>query len=182
MYKPPYWFFKNIKFPKIEIDHVIHTLNTIPSSPYEEDNSDGAFMVTSYFLEEKNRPDKIWSKQYSEIHEELFKQIGLYATCQYEFMYWSQFYRKGNKHTPHHHYNPKDDGSVILSWVHFIRSPYKGFRFVDKDGKYFVPPEQEDGDLICFPSYLWHEAIPNPKDKQRLVVAGNIKLIHLDTP
>lgn len=167
MYKPPYWFYKNIKFPELEIEHVITKLND--TTRHDECN-------TSFFLKEEERPDKIWRYRYLDIHEQILKQIGIYSTCRYEFSYWSQLYNKEDSHRPHHHYGQGD----IISWVHFIRSSYKAFRFNDINRNYYVPPEQEDGDLICFPSYLWHEAVTNSTDKQRLIVAGNIKITQLD--
>ena len=118
MYKPPYWFYKNIKFPESEIQHVIKKLNGM--SKHDE-------CTTSFFLEEQERPDKIWRHRYSQIHEQLLRQIGIYTTCRYEFYYWSQLYNKGDSHCPHHHFR---DGSMI-SWVHFVRSYFKAFRFTE---------------------------------------------------
>ena len=52
----------------------------------------------------------------------------------------------------------------------------KLFRFTDTDGNVFVPKEQNNGDIICFPSWLWHEVLPNETNEERLVTAGNIKI------
>ena len=40
--------------------------------------------------------------------------------------------------------------------------------------------EQEDGDLIVFPSFIWHQINPNKSDVERFVTAGNIAFIHID--
>ena len=171
MYKPPYSFYKNIKFPESEIQHVIKKLNGMSNLDTRRDEC-----TTSFFLEEQERPEKIWRHRYSQIQEQLLRQIGIYTTCRYEFYYWSQLYNKGDSHCPHHHFG---DGSII-SWVHFVRSSFKAFRFTDKDLNYFIPPEQEEGDIICFPSYLCHQAMPSCTDEQRFIVAGNIKITQLD--
>ena len=48
----------------------------------------------------------------------------------------------------------------------------KCFRFTDTQGNTLVPDGQSSGDIICFPSWLWHETIPT--NEQRLIVSGNI--------
>ena len=170
MYKPPYSFYKNIKFPESEIQHVIKKLNGMSNLDTRRDEC-----TTSFFLKEQERPEKIWRHRYSQIQEQLLRQIGIYTTCRCEFYYWSQLYNKGDNHCPHHHFG---DGTII-SWVHFVRSPFKAFRFTDKDLNYFIPPEQEEGDIICFPSYLCHQAMPSCTDEQRFIVAGNIKITQI---
>ena len=170
MYKPPYSFYKNIKFPESEIQHVIKKLNGMSNLDTRRDEC-----TTSFFLKEQERPEKIWRHRYSQIQEQLLRQIGIYTTCRCEFYYWSQLYNKGDNHCPHHHFG---DGTII-SWVHFVRSPFKAFRFTDKDLNYFIPPEQEEGDMIYFPSYLCHQAMPSCTDEQRFIVAGNIKITQI---
>ena len=170
MYKPPYSFYKNIKFPESEIQHVIKKLNGMSNLDTRRDE-----FTTSFFLKEQERPEKIWRHRYSQIQEQLLRQIGIYTTCRCEFYYWSQLYNKGDNHCPHHHFG---DGTII-SWVHFVRSPFKAFRFTDKDLNYFIPPEQEEGDMIYFPSYLCHQAMPSCTDEQRFIVAGNIKITQI---
>ena len=120
MYKPPYSFYKNIKFPESEIQRVIKKLNGMSNLDTRRDEC-----TTSFFLKEQERPENIWRHRYLEIQEQLLRQIGIYTTCKYEFYYWSQLYNKGDNHCPHHHFG---DGTII-SWVHFVRSPFKAFRF-----------------------------------------------------
>ena len=84
-------------------------------------------------------------------------------------------------HRPHHHASLNTKLDSIISWVHFIDVPdQKCFRFTDMKGNYFFPEEQNTGDIICFPSWLWHEVVPNESDKKRLVVSGNIHITHYD--
>ena len=51
--------------------------------------------------------------------------------------------------------------------------------FLDHDGHFFIPEEQNNGDLICFPSYLHHQVLPNKSNTQRFVVAGNIEITYI---
>ena len=48
------------------------------------------------------------------------------------------------------------------------------FRFTD--GKRFEIPRQEEGDLLVFPSYVPHQAVPHNLDETRVIVAGNIRI------
>jgi predicted 2-oxoglutarate/Fe(II)-dependent dioxygenase YbiX len=82
---------------------------------------------------------------------------------------------------PHHHAKLDPNFNDIISWVHFIDVPeQKCFRFTDTKGNTFVPDEQSTGDLICFPSWSWHEVIPNKTNHRRLIISGNISVTHYD--
>ncbi len=35
----------------------------------------------------------------------------------------------------------------------------------------------QDGDLLLFPSYLRHEVLPNPSDRERINIAFNVSVI-----
>ena len=37
-----------------------------------------------------------------------------------------------------------------------------------------------NGDIICFPSWVWHEVVPNETTKRRIVISGNITFTHYD--
>ena len=53
-----------------------------------------------------------------------------------------------------------------MSWVHFLDVPkQKYFRFLDNDGNFLVPNEQSSGDIIVFPSWVWHEVLPNKSNE-----------------
>ena len=84
-------------------------------------------------------------------------------------------------HRAHHHADVDDNLDTIISWVHFIDVPkQKLFRFTDTTGNFFVPEEQNEGDIICFPSWVWHEVLPNNSNERRVVLAGNITVTHYD--
>ena len=84
-------------------------------------------------------------------------------------------------HNPHHHAMLNPDWDSAISWVHFLDVPeQKCFRFTDTKGNTLIPDEQNNGDIICFPSWVWHEVLPNNSGMRRLVTSGNIKITHYD--
>ena len=177
MFKPPHWYYKNTKFPEKEIDQVINKLKQKILEEVIENNP----LLTSYFFSMYQRPDKIWNQQYSEIMEGVVRQLGIYTTCRYSYDYWSQYYRKNIGHHCHHHARGDINAFGQLSWVHFLRpTKDKPFVFLDRTGNTYTP-KQDKGDLIIFPSYVWHEVLPNETNAKRFVVAGNLWITELDT-
>ena len=88
----------------------------------------------------------------------------------------------GAKHSAHEHSSPTNNSGVI-SFVHFLRNTQgKEFQFTDRVGNTFVPPEQNEGDLICFPGWAWHEVKSNRDNKERFVIAGNIVITEMSPP
>ena len=178
MYKPPYWFFKNIKFPDNEIEQVIEGIKNCSEELIVRDEG----LLSSFYFKMHQRPDKIWRDRYHTIMEDITKSMGMFSSTKYIFEYWSQLYYKNVGHPPHHHVDPEQLFLGKISWVHFIRtSKEKSFMFVDGNGQVFTPKEQNEGDIIYFPSYLWHQVFPNKSNSQRFVCAGNLSFIHLDT-
>ena len=107
--------------------------------------------------------------------------MGVYDKVKYDCTYWTQLYEKGMKHRPHHHAHEDKKMSSDISWVHFLDVPkQKCFRFTDTKGSILVPNEQNNGDIICFPSWVWHEVIPNQTSVRRIVISGNITFTHYD--
>ena len=92
------------------------------------------------------------------------------------YFFWSQLYQINGYHGPHNHAGGKGvDLNAHISWVHFLDVPdQKCFRFTDTKGNILIPDEQSSGDIICFPSWVWHEVVPLETDYLRLVTAGNI--------
>ena len=173
-FKPLYGVHGNIKFPEKEINKVIEESITLSEvRPMNAGKIPDNTHLTTFFLEADKRPDKIWSRRYSKIMENLIKQLGVFTTTQYVYEYWSQLYFKEGLHDVHHHQERADYSAI--SWVHFLRTPQeKCFVFLDQDGQKYIPEDQHDGDLIFFPSYLWHEVLPPRNNNKRLVVAGNL--------
>ena len=178
-FRPPYWYHDNIKFNQEQLKQLeseVKLLGSAQRSSAEKDSESNTHLTT-YFLPEKERPEKIFNKTYHTIVEDITKKIGIYHRIAYTYTYWSQLYEKGMAHKAHHH-------ALVsaISWVHFINVPkQKCFRFTDTVGNTLVPKEQKNGDIICFPSWLWHEVLPNEEaGNTRIVVAGNITINHYD--
>lgn len=178
MFQPNYFYYGNIKFPEQEVEQVIAELKRSCEELIRRDEP----LLSSYYLKEHQRPDKIWNKTYSKLHEDVVKRIGMYTTTQYQYQYWSQLYNKDVGHGPHHHHRMKvANFSSILSWIHFIKpTETKCMKFLDCDGNEFYPPEQNAGDIIVFPSYQWHRVEPKKDIGGRFICAGNLIFKHLD--
>ena len=176
-YKPPYWYHDNIEFCYKEIKRLKFELDAIGSEKYAKNKEH----ISTYFLSENQRPDKSYNNIYALIVEDITKNVGIFYKTKYQYTYWSQLYDKNMTHKPHHHAHVDRKMGSEISWVHFLDVPeQKCFRFTDTKGNIFVPDEQKRGDIICFPSWLWHEVLPNETDERRIVVSGNITITHYD--
>ena len=174
MYQPTYWVHGNIKFPEQEVNQVVSELKRLGSELLVR-----GYPASSFHFKLFSRPDKIWAERYTEIVSDITKAINLHSSTKYFFEYWSQLYTNNIQHIRHHHFDA-NDGNPQISFVHFIKpDKEKSFRFVTNEQEDWTPPEQNEGDLICFPSWCWHRVVP-VKTKERLVVAGNIDIAHID--
>ena len=184
-FKPPYWHHDNIKFADDDIKILKSEMSN--KSEFLSKNDPIKDQVTTFYVDQRIRTEKKFNSRYDRIVEDIVKNVGLYRMVKYEYQYWAQLYFKNNKHTPHQHARkiheePRQWEEVIMSWVHFLDVPkQKYFRFLDNDGNFFVPDEQTNGDIICFPSWAWHEVIPNETEYRRLVISGNISVTHFDS-
>lgn len=168
MYKPLYWHHGNVKFPDTEVEQVLNEMTELKDvlSKFEK-------AISSYHLQSNCRPDRIWHHRYTKIVEDLTKSIAIESTSKYIWDYWTQLYFPKNKHVAHQHVG---NGASTISFVHFIKpNEENSFRFLDNDGNDYVLPEQNEGDIVFFPSYIWHRVKPL-KSGRRLVVAGNIEI------
>lgn len=173
MFKPLYWYYGNVKFPDTEVEQVINELIRLSDHLrlFMEEEA-----ISSYYLDIKDRPDKVWQPRYHEIVENLTKSIGIQSTSRYVWDYWTQLYFPKDHHPPHTHHSK----SSTLSFVHFIEpTKENNFVFLDNDGNEHVLPEQSKGDIICFPSYVWHRVKPL-KSGRRFAVAGNIEITYVE--
>tara|TARA_Y100001937_G_scaffold9685_1_gene11915 strand:- start:480 stop:1019 length:540 start_codon:yes stop_codon:yes gene_type:complete len=177
IYRPPYWYHDNIEFNQEQLNQLKLELELIGSEKYAKNKEH----ISTYFITENKRPDKNYNNVYCSIVEDITKSVGLYYKTKYHYTYWSQLYEKGMTHKPHHHAHEDSKMDSEISWVHFIDVPkQKCFRFTDTMGNTLVPEEQKNGDIICFPSWVWHEVLPNETDDIRVVVSGNITITHYD--
>ena len=175
MFRPPYWFYKNIKFSEEDIAFLSSELSQL--STYGDQNK------TSFVFKQQERPEMLFVERYLDIVEDITKSCGIFHLSTFVWSFWSQLYGKGHFHEPHNHASiGSEDFDADISFVHFLDiSEQKCFRFTDMLGNVFYPPEQSSGDIIWFPSWVWHEVMPLETDEQRLVVAGNVKFTHFDT-
>ena len=108
---------------------------------------------------------------------EILKKIKLYGTG--IFSYSSILGQLAKEVVPcyikeHNHYShPKQ----MLSWVHFIKVPEQKCFYFCKDGNKAYPVHQKSGDLLVFPSYLYHGVDERKKLEERFVIVGNIIML-----
>tara|TARA_Y100000114_G_C11712540_1_gene304255 strand:- start:532 stop:1074 length:543 start_codon:yes stop_codon:yes gene_type:complete len=167
MFTPPHWNHKNIKFPKEEIDLVISKLKIIPVRGLLSKNH-------SSWFPNSIKPESIWNKKYSKILEDILSNMGIEQHGTYNYTFWAQLYLDGGTHKVHNHIPDFE-----ISFVHFLKVPDKPlFRFTNTVGDFYYP-KQKTGDIVCFPSWVWHEVIANDTDTERLVVAGNVHITEM---
>jgi len=171
MFKPPYWYHDNIKFSDNDIKKL---KNSLLDDEYK--NKDIEEHKTSFFHRFDQRPDAFLNSYYKDIVNDITKKIGIYHLSRYDYFYWSQLYQINGLHIPHHHAHEDKNRGSDISWVHFLDVPeQKCFRFTDMKGNTLVPKKQANGDIICFPSWIWHEVVPLETDSLQLVTSGNIR-------
>ena len=174
-YKPPYWYHDNIKFCANDLEYLKSNINATQQP-------EGAEQFSTFHLEEHEKPEFKFLSFYKKIIEDITKNVGMYYKVTYDAPFWTQLYDGGMYHRPHQHAEIEPHCDSAISWVHFLDVPeQKCFRFTDTKGNILVPNEQNNGDIICFPSWVWHEVLPNESNKKRLVTAGNIKITHYDS-
>ena len=175
MFRPQYWTHGNLKLPDKEVDQVIAELKRVGKELIVRDEN-----ISSYHFKRHSRPDKIWANTYGEVVEDITKSLGIYSECQYVYEYWSQLYFPNKYHSPHHHLSsPTDENyTAYICFVHFIKpGKDKNFKFVDGEGKDYTP-EQNEGDILCFPPFMWHRVAPVLEE--RFAVAGNISITQMN--
>ena len=176
-FKPPYWYQGNLKFSENDLKILKTDIDNLGEKKFSKDNKH----MSTYFIEQTERPEKKYVEVYKKIVEDITKTVGIFYKTTYNVSFWTQLYDEGMTHNPHHHALIESDSESVISWVHFLDVPkQKCFRFTDTKGNTLVPDEQNNGDIICFPSWVWHEVLPNETNKRRVVISGNIKVTHYD--
>ena len=111
---------------------------------------------------------------YKERVDEIAKDQAFYHNSSYAYEFWLQLYNKNATHDVHTHFGLGKNN--IISFVHFLKTTdTKCLQFTDT--KEIEIPQQEEGDFIIFPSYVSHQVVSHTSNYNRIVVAGNIKLI-----
>tara|TARA_B100000508_G_C11349890_1_gene223418 strand:- start:88 stop:630 length:543 start_codon:yes stop_codon:yes gene_type:complete len=177
-YRPPYWYHDNFKFSENDLKILKSDIDGLGEKKFAKNN----MHISTFFLEQTERPEKKYVEIYKKIVEDITKSVGIFYKTTYDVSFWTQLYDEGMTHNPHHHALIHPDWESVISWVHFLDVPeQKCFRFTDTKGNTLIPSEQSNGDIICFPSWVWHEVLPNKSDKKRVVISGNIKVTHYDS-
>ena len=97
-YKPPYWHHDNIKLNSEEIEELKNDIENINFDRVKNDSN-----LSTYFLDETNRPEAKYNELYSNVVENITKKVGIFYKVKYRYGYWSQLYKKDMLHRPHHH-------------------------------------------------------------------------------
>ena len=109
---------------------------------------------------------------YKDRVDEIAKDQTFYNNSLIGFEFWAQLYDKGAIHGVHTHFASDN----VISFVHFLRTTNTNcFRFTN--GEEVEIPQQQEGDFIVFPCYASHEVLTHSSDYNRIVVAGNIKIL-----
>ena len=111
---------------------------------------------------------------YKDRVDEIAKDQAFYHNSSYNYEFWVQLYNKNATHGIHTHFGLGKN--VVISFVHFLRTTNtQCLRFTNT--KEVEIPQQEEGDFIVFPSYVSHQVVNHTSNYNRIVVAGNIKIL-----
>tara|TARA_R100000353_G_scaffold83280_1_gene62291 strand:- start:664 stop:1179 length:516 start_codon:yes stop_codon:yes gene_type:complete len=162
----PYYLHGNWKLNTNELQTL--EKNLLVKENYDEDKC----LYTTFSKDNKHL--NFLKSFYQNIVDEIAKEQTFFNTSEIEYNFWVQMYNNKAHHNLHTHFGINNN--VIISWVHFLRVPEtKCFRFTD--GTNYLIPQQEEGDLLVFPSYCRHQVIQHNSNINRIVVAGNISLL-----
>mgnify|MGYP003306524114 FL=1 len=111
---------------------------------------------------------------YKDRVDEIAKDQAFYHNSSYVYEFWVQLYNKNATHCIHTHFGLGKN--VVISFVHFLRTTNtQCLRFTNTEE--IEIPQQEEGDFIVFPSYVSHQVVTHSSNYNRIVVAGNIKIL-----
>lgn len=90
---------------------------------------------------------------------------------------WYERSKKTYRHPVHNHGTTGFSGVLYVDFdpeVHQSTVFYLPFTEPTTGTVLTYQPKVKEGDLVIFPSYLLHEAVPNESDKERVIVSFNI--------
>lgn len=136
----------------------------------------------SFFQNEKKTPleeliIKYTRPFYDKQIEKFMKRANLYHNGTYSYYFWWQVYDpevENSRHPAHDHYRCGENNEI--SFVHFLKTNGdKCFRFISDNKNGYEYVDEEDNDLIFFPSWVIHDVV-QPESGVRAVIAGNISI------
>ena len=152
-------------------------INGIERHKQVKDTMYGKHWTGYYKTDEGSYQDTELLRTYTPKLTEILKTIRLYGTGIFSYSsIWGQLAKEG---VPcyikeHNHYkHPKQ----MLSWVHFVKVPEQKCFYFCKNGGKSYPVHQKSGDLMVFPSYLYHGVDERKNLEERFVVVGNIIML-----
>ena len=161
----PWYILGNWKLNTTQLDNLEQSLLV-------EENQKDYGLYTTYNTDNKHL--SFLKDFYQNIVDEIAKQQSFFKFSKIKYEFWVQLYKNTGQHKAHTHFGINLNS--VISWVHFLKTPNKEcFRFTD--GTNYLIPQQTEGDLLVFPSYCRHEVIQHNNNTNRIVVAGNIKLL-----
>ena len=106
--------------------------------------------------------------------DEIAKDQTFYYNSSYSYEFWVQIYNQNATHGTHTHFGLGKNN--IISFVHFLKTTdTKCLQFTNTEE--IEIPQQKEGDFIVFPSYVSHQVVNHTSNYNRIVVAGNIKIL-----
>ena len=149
-------------------------VNGIERHKQVKDTMYGKHWTGYYKTDEGSYQDTELLRTYTPKLVEILKKIKLYGTGIFSYSsIWGQLAKESIPCyiKEHNHYkHPKQ----MLSWVHFIKVPEQKCFYFCKDGGKSYPVHQKNGDLMVFPSYLYHGVDERKNLDERFVIVGNI--------
>ena len=149
-------------------------INGIQKHKQVKDTMYGKHWTGYYKTDEGSYQDTELLKTYTPKLTEILKNIKLHGTGIFSYSsIWGQLAKEG---VPcyikeHNHFShPKQ----MLSWVHFVKVPDQKCFYFTSGNKKIYPVHQKSGDLMVFPSYLYHGVDERKNLEERFVIVGNI--------
>tara|TARA_R100000388_G_scaffold90091_1_gene71274 strand:- start:1378 stop:1881 length:504 start_codon:yes stop_codon:yes gene_type:complete len=162
--KIPWYIHGNWKLDSSQLTDLENNLYKIGLVSWEDK------MITTYGQDCKEL--SFLKNFYKERVDEIAKDQTFYNNSLIAFEFWAQMYDKKAIHGTHTHFTNNN----VISFVHFLQTNNSKC-FVFTNGSEVEIPQQQEGDFIVFPSYVSHKVVTHNSDYNRIVIAGNIKIL-----
>lgn len=162
---------------KLSKEHLLNIKNIICQEKFLIKEKEHNYYTTYYNKEYNNDYYNILNNYYCNIQEIMMKDLGLFHRTNYNWQFWIQMYNnQTNGFGEHDHFT----GTEFISWVHFLQVPeQKCFYFLDSNQNKIYPEFQSNGDMISFPSWVYHGVDKVNINFDRIIISGNISITHI---